>query len=146
MDLLNPNVPLDIYDNTWKIYARNPDRPPHYVGQEAVIQNSMVTEGSTIEGTVDFSVLFSGVTVEKGAVVRDSIVMPRSVIKAGAVVEYAIVAADTVIGENARIGERPEDVPDRDNWGVTVIGSGIHIGRGVVVPAKAMIEKDMKEV
>ena len=87
MDLLDPNVPLDLYDDAWKIYARNPVMPPQYVAEGAVTQNSMISEGCIVEGDVDFSILFAGVTVEKGAVVHDSIIMPGSVIKAGAVVE-----------------------------------------------------------
>ncbi|MEG2073759.1 MAG: glucose-1-phosphate adenylyltransferase, partial [Angelakisella sp.] len=84
MDLLDPNVPLELYDPAWKIYARNPVMPPHYIAADAKVENSMITEGCEIEGEVDFSILFAGVKVEKGAVVRDSIVMPGSVIKSGA--------------------------------------------------------------
>ena len=83
----------------------------------------MVTEGCVIEGTVDFSVVFAGVTIEEGAVVRDSIIMPGSVIRKGAVVDYAIVAEQTIIGENAVVGARPEGMEDISGWGVTVIGS-----------------------
>ena len=108
MDLLDPNVPLDLYDDAWKIYARNPVMPPQYVAEGAVTQNSMISEGCIVEGDVDFSILFAGVTVEKGAVVHDSIIMPGSVIKAGAVVEYSIVAENVVVGENAQVGDRPE--------------------------------------
>ena len=104
MDLLDPNVPLDLYDDAWKIYARNPVMPPQYVAEGAVTQNSMISEGCIVEGDVDFSILFAGVTVEKGAVVHDSIIMPGSVIKAGAVVEYSIVAENVVVGENAQVG------------------------------------------
>ena len=81
MDLLNPNVPLELYDPNWKIYSRNPVMPPHYISNVANVQNSMVTEGCNVYGTVDFSILFAGVTVEEGAIVRDSIVMPGAVIK-----------------------------------------------------------------
>lgn len=146
MDLLDPNVPLDLYDDAWKIYARNPVMPPQYVAEGAVTQNSMISEGCIVEGDVDFSILFAGVTVEKGAVVHDSIIMPGSVIKAGAVVEYSIVAENVVIGENAQVGDRPENIEDKANWGVTVIAKGIHIGKNAKVPAKAMIEKDVPEV
>ena len=146
MDLLDPNVPLDLYDDSWKIYARNPVMPPQYVADGAVTQNAMISEGCYVEGEVDFSILFAGVTVEKGAVVHDSIVMPGSVIKAGAVVEYSIVAEDVVVGENALVGCRPENMEDKQNWGVTVIAKGIQIGKGAKVPAKAMIEKDVPEV
>ena len=146
MDLLDPNVPLDLYDDSWKIYARIPVLPPQYVADGAVTQNAMISEGCYVEGEVDFSILFAGVTVEKGAVVHDSIVMPGSVIKAGAVVEYSIVAEDVVVGENALVGCRPENMEDKQNWGVTVIAKGIQIGKGAKVPAKAMIEQDVPEV
>ena len=146
MDLLDPNVPLDLYDDAWKIYARNPVMPPQYVAEGAVTQNSMISEGCIVEGDVDFSILFAGVTVEKGAVVHDSIIMPGSVIKAGAVVEYSIVAENVVVGENAQVGDRPENIEDKANWGLTVIAKGIHIGKNAKVPAKAMIEKDVPEV
>ena len=146
MDLLDPRVPLDLYDDSWKIYSRNPVMPPHYVANDADVQNSMVTEGCTIEGDIDFSVIFSGVTVEKGAVVHDSIVMPNTVIKAGAKVEYAIIAENCVIGEGASIGQRPEDATDKDAWGVAVVGNNITVGPGAVVPPKAMIDKDVEGV
>ena len=146
MDLLDPKVPLDLYDDSWKIYSRNPVMPPHYIANGAVVQNSMVTEGCTIAGNVDFSILFAGVTVEEGAVVRDSIIMPGTVIKKGAVVEYAIVAENCVIGEGAVVGQRPENAENRDNWGIAVVGNGITIGAGAVVAPKAMIDKDVQGV
>ena len=146
MDLLDPNVPLDLYDDAWKIYARNPVMPPQYVAEGAVTQNSMISEGCIVEGDVDFSILFAGVTVEKGAVVHDSIIMPGSVIKAGAVVEYSIVAENVVVVEISQFGYLPEFIEDKPYWVVTVIAKGIHIGKNAKVPAKAMIEKDVPEV
>lgn len=143
MDLLDPKVPLSLYDPDWKIYARNPALPPHYIAPGAHVQNSMVTEGCVIEGTVDFSVVFAGVTIEEGAVVRDSIIMPGSVIQKGAVVDYAIVAEQTIIGENAVVGARPEGMEDISGWGVTVIGSGVAIGAGMHIAPKAMVETDI---
>lgn len=146
MDLLDPKVPLDLYDDSWKIYSRTPVLPPHYVGEGAQVENSMVTEGCEIAGKVDFSVLFSGVTVEEGAVVRDSIVMPGSVIRKGAVVEYSIIAENCIVGEGAKIGQRPEDAEDKAQWGIAVIGSDVTIGAGAVVPSKAMIDHDVQGV
>lgn len=146
MDLLDPKVPLDLYDDSWKIYARTPVLPPHYVRDGAEVENSMVTEGCDISGKVDFSVLFSGVTVEAGAVVRDSIVMPGSVIKKGAVVEYSIIAENCVVGEDAKVGQRPEDAEDKTQWGIAVIGNNVTVGAGAVVPPKAMIDHDVQGV
>jgi len=143
LDLLNPKVDLDLYDDGWKIYSRSPVAPPHYVGANAKIEDSMVTEGCEIEGKVDFSVLFANVTVEEGARVEYSIVMPGTVIKKGAVVQYSIVAENAVIDENAVVGESPENMADVNDWGVAVIGNGVHIGKGAKVEPKAMIDTDM---
>lgn len=143
MDLLNPKIPLDLYDPSWRIYSRNPVAPPHYISEQASVENSMVAEGCRVYGKIDYSILYSSVVVEEGATVMDSILMPGAHIKKGAVVDYAIIGEKAVIGENARVGARPEDVPDREGWGVTVVGPNRHISDGVTVKVKAMVEQDM---
>ena len=143
MDLLNPNVPLVLGDADWKIYSRNPVMTPHFVHPGATVQNSMITEGCEVAGVIDFSVLFAGVTVQQGAIVRDSIVMPGAVIEEGAVVEYAIIGENAVIGKGARVGVRPENIIDKDQWGIAVIAEGVHVGAGAVVAAKAMVDQDV---
>ena len=107
-------------------------------GSMAHVQNSIISEGGVIEGEVDFSVLFSDVTVEEGATVHDSILMPGAVVKKGACVQYAILAENAVVEEGATVGARPEDMINTDEWGVAVVAAGIRIGAGAVVPAKAM--------
>ena len=139
MDLLNPNVPLELYDPTWKIYTRNLALPPHFVGSHATIENSMVSEGCEVDGFVDSSVVFYGAKVDQDAVVCDSVIMPGAHIGKGAVVQYAIVAENTYIGERCVVGERPEDVQDKDKWGVTVISANLSIPPKTVIPAKAII-------
>lgn len=143
MDLLDPSVPLELGDASWKIYARNAVEPPQFIGKTAAVQNSIISEGVEVYGTVDFSVLFAGVTVEEGATVRDSILMPGSVVRRGATVEYAIVAENCVIEEGARVGERPENVTDKEAWGVAVVASGVTVGKGAAIPAKAMVDQDV---
>ena len=118
--------------------------PPHFVGESAEIQNSMVAYGCTVNGSLEFSMLFQGVTVKKGAVITDSILMPGVVVEEGAQVSYAIVAENTVIGKNAVVGSRPEDVENRDDWGIAVIGENLTIGEGATVAPKAMIDEDVK--
>ena len=140
LDLLNPKVDLDLTDDSWRIYSRSPAAPPHYIGSDAKVENSMITEGCEIDGDIDFSVLFANVTVEEGAEVRYSIVMPGTVIKKGAVVQYSIVAENAVIDEGAVVGERPENMENVDDWGVAVVGSGVHIGKGAKVAPKAMVD------
>ncbi|MBR6360528.1 MAG: glucose-1-phosphate adenylyltransferase, partial [Clostridia bacterium] len=143
LDLLNPKVDLDLDDDSWKIYSRSPVAPPHYVGEHAKIENSMITEGCEIDGSVDFSVLFANVKVEEGANVKYSIVMPGTVIKKGATVQYSIVAENTVIEEGATVGRSPEEMENIEDWGVAVIGNGIKIGKNATVAPKAMIDTDM---
>ena len=146
MDLLDPNVPLDLTDESWKIYSRNPVVPPQYIADGAEVQNSLIADGCNISGSVDFSVLFSNVVVKPGAVVQDSIIMPGSVIEEGAVVQYAIVSENTVIGKNAVVGARPETIADKDQWGIAVIGDNLKIGAGAKIAPKAMVSKDVEEV
>ncbi len=143
MDLLNPNVPLDLYDPMWKIYSRNPVSPPHCVGPHSNIENSLVTEGTYINGTVDFSVIFEGVTIDEGAVVRDSIVMPGSHIRSGAVVQYAIIGEYSDIGENAVIGARPENIINKNEWGVAVVGHKIKVSPESKVLPKQIISESI---
>lgn len=143
MDLLNPNIPIDLYDPDWKMYSRNPVLPPAYVGKEANVENSMISEGCSIDGTVDFSVIFEGVTIEKGAVVTDSIIMPGSVIRSGAVVEYAIVGENCVVESGAHIGARPETIENRDDWGIAVVGHNITVSQNAEVKPKQIISENV---
>ncbi len=143
MDLLNPNIPIDLYDPEWKMYSRNPIMPPQYIGADAVIENSMVTDGCYVNGTIDFSILYEGVTVEAGATVTDSIIMPGSVIKSGAIVEYAIVGENSVIGSGAQVGMRPEAIENRDDWGIAVVGHNITISENAKVLPKQIISENM---
>lgn len=139
MDLLSPSVPLDLYDQSWKIYSRSNYMPPQYIGDNANIENSMIAEGSSIDGTVDFSVVFSGVTIEEGANVNYSIIMPGAVIKSGAVVEYAIVGEDSIIEGGAKVGTSPENVENRDDWGIAVVGHNVTVSSDKAVAPKQII-------
>ena len=138
-----PKVDLDLNDDDWKIYSRNPAAPPHYISPDAQIQNSLISEGCMIEGTVDFSILFANVNIEKGAVVKDSIIMPGTTVKSGAVVQYAIVAEDAVVEENAVVGERPEAMANLEDWGVAVVGSNVTIGKGAKALPKEQVANDV---
>jgi glucose-1-phosphate adenylyltransferase len=143
MDLLNPNIPIDLYDPNWKIYSRNPIMPPQYVGPDAVVENSMVTDGCEIYGSVDFSVIFEGVKIGKGAKVNYSIIMPGTVIADGADVEYSIIGENSVIGANAKIGTDPTAVANRDDWGIAVVGHGITVGDGKTIKPKEIISENV---
>ncbi len=143
LDLLRPSVDLDLSDNEWRIYSKSPASPPHFVSATAKVENSMMAEGCCIDGEIDYSVLFADVVVEEGAKVHSSIIMPGTVIKKGAVVQYAIVAENAVIESDAVVGEEPENVANRDDWGVAVVGAGVTVGAGAKVAPKAMAGEDV---
>ena len=104
MDLLDSNNELDLNDPTWKIYTEDATTLPHYVGPEASIKRSFVTQGCIIEGEVKNSVLFTGVEVGEGAKIIDSVLMPGVKVEAGAVVQRALVADGVKIGKEAVVG------------------------------------------
>ncbi len=145
LDLLNPKANIDLSDPTWKIYGRGAVTAPQYVSDKAQIENSIAAEGCDISGKIDYSVLFSDVTVEEGAFVDYSIIMPGAVIKKGAVVQYAMVAENAVIEEGAVVGENPQNCQNLENWGVAVVGAGVTVGKNAVVKAQAMISDDVKD-
>lgn len=102
MDLLEDTPPFEL-NGDWKIYSSNPSMPPHYVGPDAVVKRSMISEGAKILGEVEHSVIFPGATVGKGAKVTNSVIFPGTVIEDGAFVNYAILAQDVTIKAGAKV-------------------------------------------
>ena len=142
MEVLDPeHSGIDLFDNNWKIYSRNSGMTAHKISGTAVVENSMITDGCRVDGTVKHSILFAGVKVEAGAVVEDAVVMGNAVIKAGAQVKHCIVAEDAVIGENAIVGAMPEG----EAKGVATIGPGVKVGANAKIGPNAMVKEDVKE-
>ena len=103
MDLLGEKPKFDIFDKNWRIYSKSTNQPSQVIGDKAVIENSLVTEGCVINGTVENSILFQGVVVEKGAVVKDSVVMCDSIIKKDGSVLRAICGRHVVVEAGKKI-------------------------------------------
>ncbi|HML38944.1 MAG TPA: glucose-1-phosphate adenylyltransferase [Bacillota bacterium] len=139
MDLLDPNVPIELNDPPWKIYSRNGILPPQYIGENAKLNNSTVSEGCYIDGEVENSIIFPRVTIKEGAVVRNSILMPGVTVESDSTVEYTIIAPDTAIGSNVYLGDLALPVEAGKHPEITVIGENITIADGTVIPAGAMI-------
>ncbi len=144
LDMLNPVANIDLSDTTWKIYSNNPVTPPQYISAKAKVQNSLITGGSHVEGEIDYSVLFSNVTVEEGAEVKYSIVMPGAKIEKGAKVQYAMVAENAVIKSGAKVGEDPQECANLGEWGVAVVGPGLTVGEKAKVKAKVMVTENVE--
>ncbi|MGM9648231.1 MAG: glucose-1-phosphate adenylyltransferase [Eubacteriales bacterium] len=134
MDLLGDHPVFNLYDRSWRIFFRSTGNPPQYVGEDAKIRNSIITEGCEIYGTVENSVLFSGVYVAPGAVIRDSVVMNEVRVEAGATVDYSIISTNTAIGEGAVIG-----APKAEGVGIAVVGEQLSVPAGTKIPAGEMV-------
>ena len=142
MEVLDPeHSGIDLFDANWKIYSRNSGMTAHKISGTAVVENSMITDGCRVDGTVKHSILFAGVKVEAGAVVEDAVVMGNAVIKAGAQVKHCIVAENAVVGENAIVGAMPEG----DVKGVATIGPGVTVGANAKIGPNAMVKENVKE-
>ena len=118
MDLLGENPELDLQDRNWIIYSVNPNRPPQYLSEDAVVDNSMINKGTQIMGTVKNSVLFFGVKVARDAVVEDSVILPNTRISSGAKIKNSIVGRNVIIEKDSQIGLENED----QDLKITVIG------------------------
>ena len=104
MELIDIIPEFNLYEEYWKIYTKSDIIPPQYVAADAVIERSIIGEGTEVHGTITNSVIGAGVTIEPGAEVHDSIIMRDCHIKAGAKINKAIVAEDTTVGEGAELG------------------------------------------
>ena len=109
MDLVDQPPKFDLNDRSWSIYSRNMALAPHYVGQNAKITNSTVTEGCFIDGEIKHSVIFGGVELGEGSVVSDSVIMPGAKIGKNVIIEKAVIGADAVIGDGAKVGVNSSD-------------------------------------
>ena len=112
MDLIGDEPVINMADRDFRIFSRNEARPPQYIGLKATIENSLISEGCKINGTVINSVLSGGVVIEEGALVKDSVIMEDVVIKSGAKVYSSIVDSDTIVEFGATVGTENADKSD----------------------------------
>ncbi|MBC7766168.1 MAG: glucose-1-phosphate adenylyltransferase [Hyphomonadaceae bacterium] len=133
MDLLAEKPELDLFDDDWRIYSYNPTEPPQYIAPNATIKSAMISEGCQVYGQVEKTVLFRGVYVAEGAIVKNSIIMPNVKIGKNAYIENTIIGEETIISDGCVIGSGhdQEGTPE-----ITVIGENI------MIPKNSKIEKN----
>jgi glucose-1-phosphate adenylyltransferase len=110
MDLLGEDCDLDLFDNDWRIYSVNPNQPPQYISADAIVKESLINEGCTVEGKIDKSVLFQGVTVGKNTIIKESVIMPDAEIGENCVIEKAIVPGEVKIPEGTVIRSLDDEI------------------------------------
>jgi glucose-1-phosphate adenylyltransferase len=128
MDLLDPERPLDLDDPAWPVLSRATQRLPARVEGAARLDGALLSPGTVVAGTVARSVLGPGVVVERGATVRDAVLLEDCVVAAGARVERAVLDRAVRVGPDARVGG-----PDAAEQ-PALVGEGATLARGATVP------------
>ncbi|MDO5026618.1 MAG: glucose-1-phosphate adenylyltransferase [Tissierellia bacterium] len=108
LDLIDENNPLDIYDKNWRINTTTKNLPPHFIAPSGQVSNVLINEACYIAGKVKDSVLFDQVTIEEGAYVEKSVLLPGTYVKKGAEVYNAVSCEGIVIEEDSKIGSRED--------------------------------------
>ena len=103
MKLLNPDIRNELFYSSGTIYTKVKDSVPTIYEDNAIVRNSLIADGCQIDGTVENSILFRGVKVEKGAVIKNSIVMENGSVGPNSMLIYAITDKNVVIRENKNI-------------------------------------------
>ena len=150
MELIDIIPEFNLYEEFWKIYTKGDIIRPQYISGESVIERSIIGEGAEIYGEVHNSVIGADVTIEKGAVVRDSIIMKHSRIGAGSQIDKSIIAESVEVGENVvtGVGEEAPNVlkPAVYGFGLvtiaenSVIPSGVKIGKNTAISGETTAE------
>ncbi len=110
MDLLDHETELNLNEKNWRIYSVNPYQPAQYVAPTAHVKRSLVNEGCAIFGDVEHSILFYGVQVGEGSVIKDSVIMPNVKIGENVSIQKAIIGEGTVVEDGAQIDGNGEIV------------------------------------
>lgn len=143
MDLLGTVPNFELRDSDRIIHSRSPLAPPAYVTGD--VSNSMIANGCEVEGCVINSVIGTDCVIEKGAIVKDSVLMGNIVVKAGAEIDYAIIDEEVTVGAKARVGEDKAQAckVESKTGGITVLGRGITVRDGGKVAAGEIVDKDI---
>ena len=143
MELIDIVPEFNLYEEYWKIYTKSEIQPPDYIAADSVVERSIIGEGSEVYGEVYNSVIGCGVTIGKGTVIRDSIIMNQTQIGEECEINKAIIAENVVVGNQVKlgVGEEAENdtAPHIYNHGLVTIGEksvipdGISVGKNSVI-------------
>lgn len=148
--LCDADSPLNLWESQWVIRTRSQERPPVRCSMQAEVAHSLVSNGCTIQGRVERSVLSPGVYVSPGAVVTDSVIMNDTWVGPGALVDRAVVDKRVVVGAGVHLGEGEDLTPNQCmpgllDTGITVVGKSAHIPAGLHIGRNVLIEADVDE-
>ncbi len=144
MDMLDKPDEIDLHDQSWQIYSKNPQRPSHYFGPNAVAEKIAISDGAEVLGEARHSIISIGAVIEEGALVEDSIIMPGAVIRSGAVLRKCIVGMNTIIESDVLISPEVDKVDcaflnGLCQDGISVVAQDLIIHEGATICGNSMI-------
>lgn len=144
MDLLgdNPKIPLQEWGVRTNLdHQRIRDCPPLKIGAGAVISNSLIYNGATIDGRVENSIIFPRVQVSKGATVRNSILFFNTKLAADCQFDKVICDVNTTFGQRCIVGGNGPPAQQR----ATVIGWHNKVPAGTVIEAGCILYPELAQ-
>lgn len=146
MDLLDFPPNFEISNQSWNIYSRNTALAPQYVGKNAKISNSTISQGCTICGNVTHSVVFSNVEIGEGSKVSDCVIMPDVKIGKNVIAKNTLIGAGAVIEDGAVLGvnedEKSKYISGMCTHGLVLIEGGVTVGKNADIPKGSMVEAE----
>ena len=140
MELVDLIPEFNLYEEYWKIYTKTDNVEPQYISSESIIEKSIIGEGTEIFGEVYHSVIGAGVTIGKGTVVKDSIIMKDTKIGENCSIDKAIIAEDCEVGDEVQMGIG-EDATSKLHAEIYAFGL-VTIGENSYIPSKVQIGKN----
>ncbi len=145
MALLSQEPPVDLHDPEWPILTKSEDLPPARVLEGSRVEDSLISDGCVIEGTVESSIISPGVVVERGAVVRNSIVFAACSIAPQSRVNLAILDRNTVVAENSKVGFGVNFTPNHAHpvildSGITITGKDTFLPPGSIIGRNCLVQ------
>ena len=110
MDFLNPEILRNFFYDSWEVFTKIKHEAPAEFTNSSKVSNSLIANGCIIEGTVENSVIFRGVKVRKGAVVKNSIIMQKGDIEEGAHIDNVITDKQVIITKDQIISGRNKPI------------------------------------
>ena len=134
MDLLNSEVKDELFENERTVFTKRKDTPSTIYKNGSLVENSLISNGCQIRGTVRNSIIGRRVKIDSGAVVENCVIMQGCHIKAGAVLHSVIMDKDNTINEFEHLNSSPSyplvieknDKITRELWNKLARGENIN--------------------
>lgn len=110
MDLMDNIDNINVFTENDKVFSNSNIYPPQYIGPNANVSNSLISNGCRVYGSVRHSILGSGAVIDEGAVVEDSIVLPNAFVGRDCHITRAIINEGSKVDDRKDVGNRDGDI------------------------------------